>query len=211
MQRMVKLLLNCKENKHATNQHSSAALGVAQKHNSKESITILHGCFIPVISNFNYKMEKLIVNLLLTATYQASLSPPGGIWQGNSSSNSIVIKRIEERELPGSIRTSVMGQSYFFLFYIQNYIVFIVTFFLMLSLLKPFPYGFKTSLQVLLALRPTCFDQSISFITPTFLTTKILRIFRVSKLSVSIVGYWLLPVNSYGKLRISTVEYTNMY
>ncbi|MBA0742321.1 hypothetical protein Gogos_015389, partial [Gossypium gossypioides] len=50
----------------------------------------------------------VILGLLLTATYQASLSLPGGVWQGDSSSNSIVTKRIDERELPGSIGTPVM-------------------------------------------------------------------------------------------------------
>ncbi|MBA0665291.1 hypothetical protein Goklo_005168 [Gossypium klotzschianum] len=44
---MVSLLLNCKANKHAANQHSSTTLCVAQRHNSKERITILNGCFIP--------------------------------------------------------------------------------------------------------------------------------------------------------------------
>ncbi|MFQ6634901.1 hypothetical protein Gotur_010882 [Gossypium turneri] len=55
--------------------------------------------------------NALLVNLglLLTATYQASLSLPGCVWQGDSSSNSIVTKCIDERELPGSIGTPVMG------------------------------------------------------------------------------------------------------
>ncbi|MBA0665293.1 hypothetical protein Goklo_005170, partial [Gossypium klotzschianum] len=65
---MVKLLLNCKAIKHATNQHSLTALDVAQRHNSKESITILRGCFIPVISYFNYKLEKQIVKYVTKAS-----------------------------------------------------------------------------------------------------------------------------------------------
>ncbi|KAG4127531.1 hypothetical protein ERO13_D10G221000v2 [Gossypium hirsutum] len=233
---MVKVLLNCRANKHATNQHGLTALDVAQNRNSRESITVLRGCFIPRVSNFNHKLEKqidkyvtkasllifhdmdnisgddrsallVILGLLLTATYQASLSPPGGVWQGDSSSNSVTT-RIDERKLPGSIGTSVMGQSFFLIFYILTYVVFIVTFFLTLALLKPFPHGFRTALQVLLAFLAACFDQSISSIAPTFLTVIILRIFstiifilmvfmcisyRVSKLSVSIVGCWLLP------------------
>ncbi|MBA0770626.1 hypothetical protein Gotri_019234, partial [Gossypium trilobum] len=112
-------------------------MDAAQNHNGRESITVLRGCFIPRVSNFSLELEKQIVKyvtkasllifhdmvnisgdnrnalfvilgLLLTATYQASLSLPGGVWQGDSSSNSIVTKRIDERELPGSIGTPVM-------------------------------------------------------------------------------------------------------
>ncbi|KAA3481721.1 ankyrin repeat-containing protein [Gossypium australe] len=196
---MVKVLLNCRANKHATDQHGLTALDVAQNRNSRESITVLRG---------DDRCALLVILGLLTATYQANLSPPGGVWQGDGSSNSTVTTRIDERKLPGSIGTSVMGQSFFLIFYILTYVAFIVTFFLTLALLKPFPHGFRTALQVLLAFLAACFDQSISSIAPTFLTLIILLIFstiifilmvfmcisyRVSKLSVSIVGCWLLP------------------
>ncbi|KAL4291819.1 hypothetical protein GQ457_14G018760 [Hibiscus cannabinus] len=94
----------------ATNQSGSTALDVAQQHNYEDSISTLRGCFIPVVSNFKPKLEKkfgnsvtkasslifrdmdnisgddrnallVILGLLLTATYQATLSPPGGISQ----------------------------------------------------------------------------------------------------------------------------------
>ncbi|TYJ14691.1 hypothetical protein E1A91_A10G133600v1 [Gossypium mustelinum] len=136
---MLKLLLNCKADKYDTNQHGLTALEVAQEHNSRESITILRGCFFPVFSNFNHKMEKqiiasatkasslifhdmdnisdqdrnallVILGLLLTTTYQASLSPPGGVWQGDSPSEPFHHIPIEERDSPGSIGTSVLGQ-----------------------------------------------------------------------------------------------------
>ncbi|MBA0629620.1 hypothetical protein Godav_024148, partial [Gossypium davidsonii] len=103
--------------KHATNEVGLTALGVAQQHNNRENITILQGCFIPVVSNFKRKLEKqfvmyvtkasllifqnmddisaddsnallVILGLLLTATYQATLSPPGGVWQGENTSRS---------------------------------------------------------------------------------------------------------------------------
>ncbi|KAH1045694.1 hypothetical protein J1N35_036478 [Gossypium stocksii] len=48
----LKLLLNCKADKHATNQAGLTALRVAQQHNNRENIAILKGCFIPVVSNF---------------------------------------------------------------------------------------------------------------------------------------------------------------
>ncbi|KAG4127534.1 hypothetical protein ERO13_D10G221100v2 [Gossypium hirsutum] len=226
---MLKLLLNCKADKHANNQAGWTAMDVAQQQHSRESITILRGCFIPEVSNFKCKLEKQIVKhvtkasslifhnmdnisgedrnallvilgLLLAATYQASLSPPGGVWQGE---NTLTSKGLYDSTVP---RKSVMDKSSFLHFYIPTYIVFIVTFFLILALLKPFPHGFRTALQVLLAFLAMCFDQSISFIAPTFLTSGILCIFstiifilmvfmciayQVSKFSVSIVGCWI--------------------
>ncbi|PPD77517.1 hypothetical protein GOBAR_DD25554 [Gossypium barbadense] len=115
--KMLKLLLNCKADKHATNQVGLTALGIAQQHNYRENIAILKGCFIPVVSNFKRKLEEqvvkyvtkasllifqnmdnisaddrnallVILGLLLTATYQATLSPPGGVWQGENTSKS---------------------------------------------------------------------------------------------------------------------------
>ncbi|TYH00245.1 hypothetical protein ES288_A10G259400v1 [Gossypium darwinii] len=115
--KVLKLLLNCKADKHATNQVGLTALGVAQQHNNRENIAILKDCFIPVASNFKRKLEKqvvkyvtkasllifqnmdnisaddrnallVILGLLLTATYQATLSPPGGVWQGENTSKS---------------------------------------------------------------------------------------------------------------------------
>ncbi|KAE8669235.1 putative Ankyrin repeat protein [Hibiscus syriacus] len=219
---MLQLLLNCMADKHATNQAGLTALDVAQQHNNKGCITILLGCLIPLVSNIKYKLEKQIVKhvtkasslifhdidnisgedrsallvilgLLLAGTYQASLSPPGGVWQcGNSSKK---------------LGRSVMDPSEFLLFFIPTYIVFIVTFFLTLAMLKPFPSGFRTAIQVLLAFLAVCFDQSISFITPTSLALAVhifstivfmLMVFmcityQVSKFSVSIVGCWMLP------------------
>ncbi|XVE69061.1 hypothetical protein DITRI_Ditri09bG0119400 [Diplodiscus trichospermus] len=107
---MIKLLLKCKADKHATNQADVTALDIAQQHNNRESISILRGCYVPRISPFIYKLQKqsvkyvkkastlifhdmdnisieyrnallVILGLLLTATFQASLSPPGSVWQ----------------------------------------------------------------------------------------------------------------------------------
>ncbi|KAK8979434.1 hypothetical protein V6N11_000580 [Hibiscus sabdariffa] len=238
---MVKLLLNCKADRQAKNQDGSTALEVAEQHDSSESITVLRGFSIPLVSNLSYRIDKrfieyvtkasslifhdmesiseqdrnallVILGLLLTATYQTSLSPPGGVWQGDSSSTSNVSNCIEYRKSPGSIGTAVMDKDYFLLFYSLTYVVFIVAYFLTLGLLKPFPHGFRTALQVLLAFLAMCFDQSISSIAPTFQIAIILRVFstitfvfmvfmcisyKVSKLSVSIVGCWIFPSYSF--------------
>ncbi|MBA0841596.1 hypothetical protein Goarm_004080 [Gossypium armourianum] len=219
---MLKLLLSSKADKHATNQSDLTALGVAEQHNNRKSIRILRGCFIPGVANIKSKWEKQIVKyaakassiifddldnissddrnallvvlgLLLTGTYQATLSPPGSVLQGDDTSS------------PGK---SVLDRTDFLLFYIPTYVVFMVTFFLILALLKPFPHGFKKTIQVLLAFFAICFDQSISFIAPNDFAFNVMGVFsilffvltlvmfysdRVSKLSVAILGCWLTP------------------
>ncbi|TYI08151.1 hypothetical protein ES332_A10G278500v1 [Gossypium tomentosum] len=224
---MLKLLLNCNADEHATNQAGLMALDIADQHHNEDSITVLRGCFIPGVSNFKRKYEKqmtkvsslisheidnmsgenrnallVILGLLLTATFQASLSPPGGVWQGDNTSKS-----------EGSYDEMVLGKSIlaeinFFIFYIPTYLVFIVTFFLTLALLKPYPHCFRTALQALLAFFAICFDQSIGYIAPTEFTVRVMITFsvlvfiltvlmvstsRVSKLSVAILGCWLSP------------------
>ncbi|XP_039037379.1 uncharacterized protein LOC120174674 [Hibiscus syriacus] len=229
---MLQLLLNCKADKHATNQDGLTAVRIAQQHDNRECITLLQGCFIPVISKIKCKSEKqllkyakkasslifhdmdnissddrnallVILALLLTATYQAALSPPGGIWQGDNTSK---YKGSYDQTVPG---TSVLDDISFFIFYFPTYVVFIVTFFLTLTLLKPFPHGFRTALQVLLAVFAVCFDLSIKYIAPTRLahhvmiifpvtvfisTVFMLRTYPMSKLSAGILAFWFSPV-----------------
>ncbi|EOY18328.1 Ankyrin repeat-containing protein, putative [Theobroma cacao] len=202
IKQMLKLLLKCKADKHAINQAGSTALAVANELNNIESSNILHGWGSARVLNFEYKIQKQIVKnvtkasevifqgmdsvssedrnallvilgLLLTATYQASISPPGSVWQGDGSSNSNSTVGHHEK-LPGK---SVMDQVDFLTFYIPAYTVFIVAFFLTLGLLKPFPHGFRTSLQVLLAFLAISFDESINFIAPTNLAYLVMCLF----------------------------------
>ncbi|TYG51805.1 hypothetical protein ES288_D10G289900v1 [Gossypium darwinii] len=178
---MLKLLLNCNADQHATNQAGLMALDIADQNHNEDSITVLRGCFIPGVSNFKHNLEKqvrkasslisheidnisgedrnallVILGLLLTATFQASLSPPGGVWQGDNTSKS-----------EGSYDEMALA------------------------------------LQVLLAFFAMSFDLSVSFIAPTRFTTSVMAVFsvlvfiltvlmvstsRVSKLSVAILG-----------------------
>ncbi|OMO58862.1 hypothetical protein CCACVL1_25305 [Corchorus capsularis] len=118
---MLKLLLKCEADKHATNQVGSKALDIAQQLNHEESISILqYSCFSPRVSTLKYKLQKkilkyvnkpssiifddmdsisgedrnallVVLGLLLTATYQATLSPPGGVWQ-----DAYILERIDQ-------------------------------------------------------------------------------------------------------------------
>ncbi|XVF83501.1 hypothetical protein PTKIN_Ptkin16aG0493500 [Pterospermum kingtungense] len=231
---ILKLLLRCKADKLVTNQAGSTALDVAQRLKNRESISILRGFLIPIGSTFIYNLKMqmvkyvtrvsavifedidkismeernallVILGLLLTATYGASLNPPGGVWQGDTSSNSTAKRRGKEK-VAG---TSVMDQTSFLIFYIPASSVFIVTFFLTLGLLNSFPSGFRTALQILLAFLAICFYESIYVIAPTHLAGLIIDIFsglvfvlmlfmcfayRVSKVSVLILGCWLVEV-----------------
>ncbi|MBA0629781.1 hypothetical protein Godav_024285 [Gossypium davidsonii] len=232
---MLKLLLNCNADKHATNQAGLMALDIADQNHNEDSITVLRSCFIPGVSKFKHKLEKqvtkasslisheidnisgedrnallVILGLLLTATFQASLSPPGGVWQGDSTSKS------EGSYDEMALGRSILDEFSFLFFYIPTYLVFIVTFFLTLALLKPYPHCFRTALQVLLAFFAICFDLSIRYIAPTVFTTRFMITFsvlvfiltvlmvstsRVSKLSVAILGCWLsasLMLHYYG-------------
>ncbi|MFQ6669363.1 hypothetical protein Gotur_034641, partial [Gossypium turneri] len=164
---MLKILLNCKVDKHATNQVGLTPLGIAQQHNNRENIAILKGCLIPVVSNLQPDDRNallVILGLLLTATYQATLSPPGGVWQGENTSKS------KGSYDPMVLGKSVMGQTHFLLFYIPTYLVFLVTLFLTLALLKTFPHDFRSELQVLLAFLAVSCDESIYELAPTYLT-----------------------------------------
>ncbi|KAK8973743.1 hypothetical protein V6N11_084439 [Hibiscus sabdariffa] len=163
---MLKLLLECKADKYITNQAGLTALDVAHQSNNRESIIILHHCHIRRVSNFKHSLEKqiikyvtktsslifhdmdnissddcnallVILGLLLTATYQSVLSPPGGLVQSDGSSKPAVGVRFR---VAGE---TIMGRYDFLIFFIPTYCVFIVSYFLTLGLLKPFPQGLK--------------------------------------------------------------------
>ncbi|KAK8508241.1 hypothetical protein V6N12_019420 [Hibiscus sabdariffa] len=139
---MLKLLLECKADKHVINHDGLTAFDLANRHNNKESISVLGDCFSPGLSNFKHKLKRHY----RLPTYQTTLSPPGGVSEGQSSSTSTSTSADV-----GKIGISVMQQATVLLFYIPTYIAFLVAFFLTLALLKPFPRGFRTSLQILLA------------------------------------------------------------
>ncbi|TYG53426.1 hypothetical protein ES288_D09G108900v1 [Gossypium darwinii] len=224
---MLKLLLECKADKHETNEAGLTALEAAHQLNNIESISILRDCFSPRISNFKYKLKKqigkyvakasslifddvdnissedrstllIILGLLLTASFQVTLSPPGGVLQGENFSKS---KGAYDANAPGK---SVLGEVNYLRFFVPTYVVFMTAFFLTVALLKPFPVGLRTTLQILLAFLAICFNQSVSIIAPTDLARYVIYIFsiffvfllvlmsivyRASKFITSILGF----------------------
>ncbi|MBA0650484.1 hypothetical protein Goklo_017901, partial [Gossypium klotzschianum] len=122
-----------KADKHETNEAGLTALEAAHQQNNIESISILRDCFSPRVSNFKYKLKKqigkyvakasslifddvdnissedrstllIILGLLLTASFQVTLSPPGGVLQGENFSKS---KGAYDANAPGK---SVLGE-----------------------------------------------------------------------------------------------------
>ncbi|KAK8336129.1 hypothetical protein V6Z12_A09G099400, partial [Gossypium hirsutum] len=225
----------CQEVVNRKDEDGNTALHIAainnQPQNNIESIIILRDCFSPRVSNFKYKLKKkigryvakasslifndvdnissedrstllIILGLLLTASFQVAISPPGGVLQGEKFSKS---KGSFDANAPGR---SVLGAVNYLRFFVPTYFVFMTAFFLTLDLLKPFPVGFRTALQILLAVFALCFHLSICFIAPTLLAANIIKIVsmlfglllvlvgitnRVSKLSISILGFGLCP------------------
>ncbi|XP_017972574.1 PREDICTED: ankyrin repeat-containing protein At5g02620 [Theobroma cacao] len=175
---MLKLLLECKADKNVTNQAGLTALDITlAKVNNGESINILRVCSFPGVSTLG-KLWQAIVNilteesaelfqdmdsissedrnallvmlgLLLTATYQAILSPPGEVLRGEGSDTPVwqvgaPTSTLIPRNLVGK---SVLGPIEFLVFYVTICAVFIGAFFLTLGLLKPFPRDFRAALQ----------------------------------------------------------------
>ncbi|MBA0692498.1 hypothetical protein Goari_010053 [Gossypium aridum] len=98
----------------------------------------------------------VVMALVLTATYQSSLSPPGGVWQGSGEPNTTTIPNITvtnhffpdnnnssslnfiyglESKKPG---TTVMNPQWFALFWFLNFATFVLSIFLTAFLLLKF-------------------------------------------------------------------------
>ncbi|KAG8481113.1 hypothetical protein CXB51_025880 [Gossypium anomalum] len=175
----------CREVVNRKDKDGNTALHIAARNNQPEMLKLLLNCKADKYDTNQHGLTALEIAQEHNSRESITILR-GCFFPGDSPSEPFHHIPIEERDSPGSIGTSVLGESYFLIFYILAYVVFIVTFFLTLALLKPFPNGFRTALEVLLAFLAMCFDQSLSSIAPTFSIA-------VSKLSVSIVGCWIFP------------------
>ncbi|TYJ17997.1 hypothetical protein E1A91_A09G091900v1, partial [Gossypium mustelinum] len=169
---MLKLLLECKADKHETNEAVSNFKYKLKKqigrYVAKASSLIFND--VDNISSEDRSTLLIILGLLLTASFQVAISPPGGVLQGENFSKS---KGSFDANAPGR---SVLGAVNYLRFFVPTYFVFMTAFFLTLDLLKPFPVGFRTALQILLAVFALCFHLSICFIAPTLLAANIIKI-----------------------------------
>ncbi|XVF56972.1 hypothetical protein PTKIN_Ptkin06aG0164500 [Pterospermum kingtungense] len=132
---MIQLLTKCKEvDKSKVNKSGFTALVILQRQalvDSRESVKILNRgpsrfSTLPGagLADYAKKMKPetinallVVLNLVLTMTYQAILSPPGSVSQGNDASG-----------------TSVLPPVGFLFFYIPNWAAFLMAFFITLTL-----------------------------------------------------------------------------
>lgn len=127
----------------------------------RSKATFLERAFGEVFHDItNMSAEKssavlVILVLILTSTYQATLSPPGGVLQGDSNSTNSNEAR------------SALSSASFLLFYVPNTIAFIITLILTLGLLAMVASGITSLLLVPLLLLYFCLLSSTFDISPT--------------------------------------------
>ncbi|XVF83566.1 hypothetical protein PTKIN_Ptkin16aG0499500 [Pterospermum kingtungense] len=131
----------------------------------RSKITFFERAFGEVFHDItNMSAEKssavlVILVLILTSTYQATLSPPGGVLQGDSGNNTTNSTSSIEGK-------SALSSASFFLFYVPNTIAFIITLILTLGLLAMVASGITTLLLVPLLLLYFCLLSSTFDISP---------------------------------------------
>ncbi|XVF75677.1 hypothetical protein PTKIN_Ptkin13bG0205700 [Pterospermum kingtungense] len=96
---------------------------------SMEETVIHFKCKVLNMSANMINALLVVLTLILTATYQALINPPGGVWQGDPTADSSTINLHH-------VGTSVMDLSSFHLFFRLNFLVFVSTSFLTIGLLQ---------------------------------------------------------------------------
>ncbi|XVE68679.1 hypothetical protein DITRI_Ditri09bG0088000 [Diplodiscus trichospermus] len=103
--------------KHEKEVEASLSEMLRSKITKKEESLMLQMRTIIIMSTEKINALLVVVTLILTATYQAMLSPPGGVWQGDYPENST-------SEANNHVGESVMDSSFVSIFYVLNFEVF---------------------------------------------------------------------------------------
>jgi hypothetical protein len=108
-----------------------------------------------------FRSMLLVVVVLFITTYQAALSPPGGVWQDNYNPSSTFPTNFTSHELnpdPHKAGKVIMSKTYFSLFSMSNFICFVLSACIILILL---PLNFTSLL---------CFSPMILLYVPYFIS-----------------------------------------
>ncbi|XP_022764292.1 ankyrin repeat-containing protein BDA1-like [Durio zibethinus] len=173
---MIKLLIKRKEvNRNKINQNGLTALDVLQGQtlvDNRESQKILNCApsWLWKVSNFETKLTDTIremtpdtINallvvfaLVLTMTYQAILSPPGGVSQGDAGGS--------DKDNEGK---SVVNPRTFFWFYIPNGVAFFMAWIITMALLRVVAKSIMCFLSPLYMLVCFCYGAAVAIIAPS--------------------------------------------
>ena len=122
------------------------------------------------MTNDTRNILLVVAALLVTVTFQATLSPPGGVWQDNKFADSIAPNGaiIEEAHSAG---TAIMDEYLFVVLAVLNLISFFITVFTIFVLL---PSGFRSGLFFLpLYIFSLCFVASLLITSPLDFVSKL--------------------------------------
>jgi hypothetical protein len=115
------------------------------------------------MTNDTRNILLVVAALLVTVTFQATLSPPGGVWQDTKPDRDSIAPTGEEAHIAG---TAIMHEYLFVVLAVLNLISFFITVFIIFVLL---PSGFRSGLFFLpLYIFSLCFVASLLITSPVY-------------------------------------------
>ncbi|KAG4148671.1 hypothetical protein ERO13_D05G299700v2 [Gossypium hirsutum] len=174
---MIKLLIECEEvDKNKINDHGFTAMDVLQSQtvaDNMESVNILSSnpLTFQKLSSVKIFQEAIkemrdetvgvlliVFALVLTMTYQGVLSPPGSVFQGDTTASTSSNHREGK---------SVMKTSSFLIFYIPNGLAFIISWGITLFLLESVAKSIMSCLSRIYTIVYFCYAAALSTIAPS--------------------------------------------